>query len=105
MARSLKQGRLRKIKIQQTHRRQLETKKKNGSQTQHDAGNIQAATEAAKAAIMAVEEAENPVNSSKPVQGIPRTSGPAQKQPIFDWKVTDKHQEVQNFEIEVKTCS
>ena len=42
------------------------------------------AIEAAKAAIMAVKEAENPVNTARSIEGMPRTGGPALKESIFD---------------------
>ena len=44
----------------------------------------QAATEAVKATIMAVKEAENPVNATRSVQLMPRTDDPALKQPTFN---------------------
>ena len=37
-----------------------------------------AATEAAKAAIMAVKEAENPVDVARSIQVMPKAGGPAQ---------------------------
>ena len=33
---------------------------------------------------------------------MPTSSGPAQRQPTFDWKAKDKYQELVNFETEVK---
>ena len=54
----------------------------------------QAATEAAKTAIMVVKKADTPVNSAKSVQGMPRAGGPVLKQPIFDWKTAHKYQEL-----------
>ena len=47
---------------------------------------IQVMTQAAKALIMAVKEAEYPVNAAKSVQGLPMTGAPALKQPAIDWK-------------------
>ena len=63
---------------------------------------MQAAMEAAKAAIMVIKEAENSVSTAKPIQMMPKTGDLALKQPIFDWKVPDKYQELQNIKIEVE---
>ena len=52
---------------------------------------MQATTEASKAAIIAVREAGNPVNSAKPVHTKPRSDCPALRQPTFDWKAADKY--------------
>ena len=57
--------------------------------------------QAAKEAIMAVKEAENPVNAARSVQIITRTGSPALKQLSFKWKAVHKYQELWNFEIEV----
>ena len=43
----------------------------------------QAAIEAAKVVIIAVKEAENAVNTVRPVPVIPRAGSPALKQPSF----------------------
>ena len=45
---------------------------------------------AIQAAIMAVKEAENPVNCERSIQVMPRTGSSALKQPIFDWKIAKK---------------
>ena len=63
---------------------------------------MQAIIQAAKTTIMVVKEAENPVNTARSVQVMPRAGSPALKQSTFDWKARDKYQELQNFEIEVK---
>ena len=52
----------------------------------------QAAMETAKAAIMAVKEEENSVNTVRPMHIIPRTSGPTLKEPTFNWKAANKSQ-------------
>ena len=44
----------------------------------------QSVIEATKAAIMAVKQAENPVNSARLVQVMHRTGSPALKQPTFN---------------------
>ena len=49
----------------------------------------QVAREAAKAAIMAIREADNPASNATPVTVRPRTGGLALKQ-IYDWKAKDK---------------
>ena len=46
----------------------------------------QTAIQAAKAAKIAVSEADNSVNTARPVQVMPRMGGPVLKQPTFDWK-------------------
>ena len=62
---------------------------------------IQAVTNATKAAIMSVREADNPNNSARPLHTVPRTGDLVLKQPIFYWKVAGKYQETCNFEIEI----
>ena len=59
-----------------------------------------AAIEAAKAAIITIRVALNPVNAAWPVHVIPRIGSPVPKQPTFDWKAADKYQELWNLEIE-----
>ena len=54
---------------------------------------IHSAIEAAKAAVMAVKESENPVNAAILVHIMPTTGSPALKQPTFDLKATKKYQE------------
>ena len=54
----------------------------------------QAAKEAAKAAIMAVKEEENPVIIARSVQVMHRMGGPALKLPTFNLKTGDKYQEI-----------
>ena len=49
----------------------------------------QAATESTKAAVIAVKEVENAVNTARSVQVMPRTVSPALKQPSLDWKATN----------------
>ena len=51
----------------------------------------QAVTEATKAVIMAVRDADDLVNAARPVQTIPRTGSPVLKQPTFIGKVNDKY--------------
>ena len=55
----------------------------------------QAATDTAKAAIMAVREAENPVNAARSVQLMPRTSSPTLKQSKFNLK---QQTNIKNYE-------
>ena len=62
----------------------------------------QASIKASRAAIMAVREADNPVNYAGQVHTMSRSNGPVLRHPVFDWKATDKYQELCNFEIEVK---
>ena len=62
----------------------------------------QANTQAAKAAIMAAKEAQNPVNIARTVQVMLRTDGPALQQPTFDAKAADRSQELWNFQIDIK---
>ena len=61
-----------------------------------------AMTEAAKAAIMAVREAETLASTTRPEPAMPKTDHPVLKQPMFNWKSPDKYRELCNFEIEVK---
>ena len=51
---------------------------------------------------MSIREADNPVNSVRLIHTASRSSGPAARQPTFDWKATDKYQKLCNFEIKVK---
>ena len=60
------------------------------------------ATRAAQVAMMAVREADNLGNNDRPLHTIPRSSDPEKSQQTFDWKATDKYQELCYFEIEVK---
>ena len=62
---------------------------------------IQTVTTSAKATILAIREVDNSVNNARPVYTTSR-SGPALKQPMFDWKSGDKYKELCYFEIEVK---
>ena len=66
---------------------------------------IQEENEAAKAAIMEVREADNLVNSSRPIHPMPTLWGSVVRQLMFDWKVADKWQDLCNFEIGVKNIS
>ena len=63
---------------------------------------MQAAIEATKAEIMAIREADNPVNSARPIHTTARLDSLAWRQPTFYWKMRDKYQELCNFETEVK---
>ena len=51
---------------------------------------------------MAVREADNPVNSARIIHAMPGSDGPALGQPLVDWKMADKYQNLCNFEVEVK---
>ena len=53
---------------------------------------MQATTEATKATIMAVREADKLVNNARPIYTTPTLGGPALKQPTFYWKATKKYQ-------------
>ena len=66
---------------------------------------MQAAMEAAKTAIMAISEADNPVNHYRLVHVAARSVGPTLKQIDFDWKEVNKYKELCNFEIDVKNIS
>ena len=63
---------------------------------------MQAVTEAAKAAITAVSEAETPANTKRPAPAIPKIGGPVLKHPVFYWKSLDKYLELHKFETVVK---
>ena len=41
---------------------------------------------ATKATIMAVREADKPVNNARPIHTMPRSGDPVLRQPTFDWK-------------------
>ena len=62
---------------------------------------MQAAIEAIKGAILAVREADNPVNGVRPIHTIPRLDSLVWRQPTFDWKAADKYQELFSFKIVV----
>ena len=55
---------------------------------------MQAVIEAAKAAIMAVREANNPVSNARPIHAVLISCSPALKHPTFDLKVAEKYQEL-----------
>ena len=55
---------------------------------------MQAITQAAKAAIVAVKEVENVVNPARSLKVMPRTGSPALKQPIFDCNTADKYHDL-----------
>ena len=63
---------------------------------------MQAAIKGTKSVIMVVREADNLVNNAKPIQAMPRSSSPVLRQPTFDWKASNKYQELCSFEIETK---
>ena len=63
---------------------------------------MQAVIKAAKAEIMTVREADNLVINARPIPAMPRSGGLVLREPMFDWKVADKYQELCNFEIAVK---
>ena len=52
---------------------------------------MQTTIQAAKAAIMMVREAENPINGARPVHTMPRSGNPVLRQPTLDWKAADKY--------------
>ena len=52
-------------------------------------------------ATMVVREAEGPTKSRRPVHAVSRSSGPALKQPTFNWKAQDKYDELKNFKMDV----
>ena len=49
--------------------------------------------EAAKTAVMAVEEADNQVNNARPIHTTTRSSGPALRKSTFNWKASNKYPE------------
>ena len=51
---------------------------------------------------MMVREADNLVNSARPIHTVPGLGSLTLRQPTFDWKAADKYQELCNFETEVK---
>ena len=64
---------------------------------------MQAAIKSAKADIMAIREAGNPVNITISVYAVPRSEGTALKWPTIDWEESDKYQKLCILETEVKT--
>ena len=60
---------------------------------------MQAGIEAAKAAIMAVREADNPVNNARPIHRMARSISSVVRQLTFDWKVAEKYEELDSFEV------
>ena len=62
----------------------------------------QVATEAPKAARMAVREAEDPAKSRRPAHAVSRAIGPALRKPIFDWEAQNKYDQLNNFKIQVR---
>ena len=52
-----------------------------------------------KAVIMAVREADSLVNNGRQIPAISTLGSSALRQPMFDWKVADKYQELCNFKI------
>ena len=61
---------------------------------------IQAEIEATKAAIMEVRDVDILVNFARPLHTLCRSDCPVLK--LFDWKATDKYQELCYLEIKVK---
>ena len=64
---------------------------------------MKAAIEATKVEVMTVREADNPANDARPIHTIPRLGVAALGQSTFDWKTTDRYQELCNFKTEVKS--
>ena len=62
---------------------------------------MQAASEAAKAAVMVVREADNLVKTLRPIHTTSSLGIPALRMPIFYCRATEKYQELCNFETEV----
>ena len=60
------------------------------------------AIEAAKAAIMAVGEAEVSAKSRRPAHAVLRASGPALKKLTFEWKAQDKYNELCSIKITIR---
>ena len=58
--------------------------------------------EAAKAAKMVMGEVEAAAGSRSP-HAVTRESRPALRQPIFDWKVQGKYNELNNFNIKERS--
>ena len=79
-------------KIMQTYKALTNIRDTNRMMTKQNM--MQAIIEAAKVAMMAVKEAENPVTAARSVQVMLGTSGPLLRQPTFDWKASDKYQEL-----------
>ena len=63
------------------------------------------AIETAEATGMAVRERHNLVNNARSMHTVSRSSGPALRHPMFDWKASDKYQVMHNFEIEEKNIA
>ena len=51
----------------------------------------QTVIDSAKAALIAIRDVDNPVNTPSPVQVMPRTEGPTLKPPTLGWKATEKY--------------
>ena len=62
---------------------------------------VQAVVEVARGAIQTVSAA----SAARKENTGSRMSGPFMKQPKFIWSFKDKHSELRNFKLEVKTCS
>ena len=54
--------------------------------------------EATKAAIMAVREADNPVDNARPIHTMPRSGMPVLQQPMFDHAVKKQEQKNSAFD-------
>ena len=63
---------------------------------------MQAVIETAKAAIMALREADNQVNNARTIHTNSRSEIQALRQSTFCWKVDNEYHEMCNFEMEVK---
>ena len=63
---------------------------------------MKAAIKATKAVIMAGREADKQVSNARPIHTMPRSCDLALRQPMFDWKTSDKYQKLCNFDIKVK---
>ena len=70
---------------------------------------MQAAVEAVKGVFQAMTEKSCPTErrngAGVATNMSARTSGPSMREPTFKWKVTDKYDELLNFEMKVKIFS
>ena len=100
---------VKKSQIKQTRKKKPDrhslsslSKRKNGSGQNMTQVVNKAEIEAAKAAVIAIIEADNQVNNARPKHKTPRSGGPVLRLQMFDWKAKDKYQELHNFKTEVQ---
>ena len=100
--RSPTQGRLINRKQADSYKAVAIKGRKNGSVQSIFQVIMKGVIEATKAAVIAVREADNPVTNARQIHTTPKSSSPALREPTFDWKATNKCQDLRIFEIGVK---